>query len=73
MNRKTMNKKLKKQYVEHHEEHLGEDVTPFVAYLPEENQVKTTVKQQNTSASAPAQSSVKKKVRLWRRLTAIFS
>lgn len=73
---KTMSKKSKKQYVEHYEEHVGEDVTPFVSFWSEENQVKTEAEQQNANAPATqalAPGGAKKKVRFWRRLTAIFS
>jgi len=71
-----MSKKNKKQYVEHYEEYLGEDVAPFVSFLSEENQVKTDKQQQTTDATTEAvltKGSPKPKVPFWRRLTAIFS
>ena len=71
-----MSKKNKKQYVEHYEEHRGEDVAPFGSFLSEENQVKTDKQQPTADATAQAAlvtSSPKPKVPFWKRLTAIFS
>lgn len=71
-----MNRKNKKQFVEHYEEYIGEDVAPFVSYWSKENQTKTTANQQNTNVSPMPMLTTatrKKRIRFWRRLTAIFS
>ena len=70
-------RKSKKQYVEHSEEHVGEEVTPFVALLVDESQMKKSKGQQQpvdaNFSQLPSGSDAKKRVRFWRRLTALFS
>ncbi len=70
-------RKSKKQYIEHYEEHVGEEMAPYVALLEKENQEKTNAQQQQTADGGfvdPVKSSnVRKKVRFWRRLAALFS
>ncbi|MDX1939193.1 MAG: hypothetical protein SFU99_01495 [Saprospiraceae bacterium] len=70
-------RRSKKQYVEHSEEHVGEEVTPFVALLVDESQMKKSKGQQQsvdvTTSQGSVSSNAKKRVRFWRRLTALFS
>lgn len=69
--------KTKKQYVEHNEEYVGEDMKPFVALLMmQENQIDKnadTSFMPSVTANAQPNEKSKRKVRLWRRVTTFFS
>lgn len=73
----VIRKSSKKQYVEHTEEHVGEEMTPFVALLVEENQMKKSLKQQQsvdaTATKLSANTNAKKKLPFWKRVSALFS
>lgn len=70
-------RKSRKQYVEHNEEHMGEEMTPFVALLVEENRMKKSLEQQQTVDATVtklgASNNAKKKLPFWKRVTALFS
>ncbi len=67
--------KTKTQYVEHNEEHVGEEMKPFVALLAtQENQMeKSTTSTSIVTSNSQANRANKPKVRFWRRITAFFS
>ncbi|MFN7118043.1 MAG: hypothetical protein ACK4TA_14680 [Saprospiraceae bacterium] len=69
--------KTKTQYVEHYEEHVGEEMKPFVALLPtQETQVEknaSNTSPANADSKLNATAENKRKTRFWRRITAFFS
>ncbi len=74
----TILKKRKNQYVEHYEEHVGEEVAPYVALLEEEKTTrKENLPQQIADAmpaATPTGGNTKRRQKpFWRRVAAIFS
>lgn len=69
--------KTKTQYVEPSEEHVGEDMKPFIALLSlQENQMEKNAGTSftlNVTTNTQAEQETKRKVRFWRRITAFFS